>query len=175
MLLEAKAFVFFTGGRREIDKSEVLLRSWCPSFQSLLPPEKGCWKEEAPVDSLYPSYSWKEVGRRGPQGTKKIKHKLQNLNPGCSSQSCCCLSYLFMYVVIKFEILKCPVQLIYPSELGIHFTVFWPCTDMASWTRKERVFLLTKGCGWVGREERCVRCPVVVAGILYLWFFCPCS
>lgn len=49
--------------------------------------------------------TWGEVGRGSPQGAK-IKHTLQNLNPGCMSQSSCYLSYLFMYVVIKFESLN---------------------------------------------------------------------
>lgn len=61
---------------------------------SLLPPEKGCW-QKAPVDSLHCCHSSKEVGRRAPQGTGKIKHKLDNLNPGCTSVLL--LSVLFIY------------------------------------------------------------------------------
>lgn len=40
-----------------------------------------------------------------------------------------------------------------------------------NWTRMARVFLLTKGCGWARREERCVGDPEVVTGILYLLLF----
>lgn len=83
----------FTETRREMNKPEVLL-SWCASSYSLLPPEKGHW-QEAPGGSLDLCHSSKEVGGRGPQGIEKIKHKLGNLNPGCTSVLL--LSVLFIY------------------------------------------------------------------------------
>lgn len=66
---------------------------------------------------------------------------------------------IYLRVVIKFESFKMS-SATYLSQrvLDSYFTVFCSCTKMSSWTRMERVFLLTKGCGEggeAGREERC--------------------
>lgn len=85
----------FTDGRKEnVNKPEVLLRRCAPHPESPTP-RKGLLAG-SPSGLFGPLLILEGSGQEGPSGSKKIKHKLENLNPGCTSLLL--LSVLFIYV-----------------------------------------------------------------------------
>lgn len=124
------------------------------------------------MGSLESSHSWEEVGRRSPQGAK-IEHTLQNLNPGCTSQSYCCLSYLFMYVVIKFESLKMSSATYLSRVEDSCFTVLCLHTRCPAGPGWRGCVCSQRAGGGLGRgvKKDFIRDPEAVTEILYLLLF----